>query len=282
MINIHLKIPRCEALLKTSCVDLYDEMNCRAAVDFCGSEFSGPFFKTGKHHSTQRWHDTDELRVIGRNIYDVSKDCEGEISDTLCYPITKYVLHPTAELEIGISLLDRTITNYLNQPEVRAQLGVDPSVRNYSSCSNKVGRDFNIAFDEYAVHAEYYVAELLERGINVLIYVGTYDMICNWVSVDDSLIMCAVYRQDILGRQRTIYPESQMDWAGEIYEPEFARLGRWWSIGRQDPRPWRSDVCNDWRGRTYGSLWQTCPSVGPNLEMARKQRAVNIVDAAGG
>lgn len=138
-------IPRCEALLKTSCVDLYDEMNCRAAVEFCDNEFSGPFFKTG------------------RNIYDVSKDCEGEISDTLCYPITK------------------TITNYLNQPEVRAQLGVDPTVSNYSSCSNKVGRAFRIAFDEYAVQAEYYVAELLERGINVLIYVGSYDMICNWV-----------------------------------------------------------------------------------------------------
>ncbi|GJJ11597.1 hypothetical protein Clacol_005832 [Clathrus columnatus] len=138
-------IPRCEALLQKSCGDIYDEMDCRAAVSFCGDEFTEPFRKTG------------------RNIYDVSKDCEGDIRETLCYPITK------------------TITNYLNQPEVRTQLGVDPVVGNYSSCANKVSRAFNIAHDEYAVHAEYYVAELLERDIKVLIYVGTYDMICNWV-----------------------------------------------------------------------------------------------------
>lgn len=122
--------------------------------------------------------------VLGRNIYDVSKDCEGDIAETLCYPITKYVLHHYTSRTCvkKINCFTRTITNYLNQAEVRSQLGVDPSVKNFSTCSNKVNFDFNEAFDIFAQHTQYYVAELLERGVKVLIYVGAYDMICNWVS----------------------------------------------------------------------------------------------------
>ncbi|GJJ11588.1 hypothetical protein Clacol_005823 [Clathrus columnatus] len=138
-------IPRCEALIQASCVDIYDEMNCRAAFAFCGAEFEAPFQKTG------------------RNTYDVSKDCEGDRQETLCYPITK------------------TISNYLNRPEVRTELGVDPIVGNHSSCSTKVQSAFVTTNDLFAEHAEFYVAELLERNIKVLIYVGTYDMICNWI-----------------------------------------------------------------------------------------------------
>jgi carboxypeptidase C (cathepsin A) len=60
-------------------------------------------------------------------------------------------------------------------------LGVDPSVgSNFSSCSNRVGRAFAAALDEY--HPTYhYVAALLERNVRVLIYVGMNDWICNWV-----------------------------------------------------------------------------------------------------
>jgi carboxypeptidase C (cathepsin A) len=34
--------------------------------------------------------------------------------------------------------------------------------------------------DEYHP-TQFYVASLLDRGIKALIYVGTYDWICNWV-----------------------------------------------------------------------------------------------------
>ncbi|KIJ51025.1 hypothetical protein M422DRAFT_59045 [Sphaerobolus stellatus SS14] len=137
-------IPRCEKMLKESCVDVYDQMGCEAAENFCSNEMEGPFMDTG------------------RNIYDVSGPCDGGY-ETLCYPIIT------------------DIVNFLNKPEIREQLGVDAAAGNFTSCSNSVGSAFRRTQDEWSQYAQYYVAELLERGIKVLIYVGTYDMICNWI-----------------------------------------------------------------------------------------------------
>lgn len=36
--------------------------------------------------------------------------------------------------------------------------------------------------DKWAVPTQYYVAGLLDRGVRVLIYAGTYDWQCNWVA----------------------------------------------------------------------------------------------------
>ena len=41
--------------MKESCVDTFDAMDCNAAVNFCDSELSAPFWATG------------------RNVYDISK-----------------------------------------------------------------------------------------------------------------------------------------------------------------------------------------------------------------
>jgi cathepsin A (carboxypeptidase C) len=72
------------------------------------------------------------------------------------------------------------ISEYLGRPKVRAILGVDPSVGNFSSCSDRVSTAFDHALDELH-QTQHYVAALLERGIRALIYVGKYDWICNWV-----------------------------------------------------------------------------------------------------
>ncbi|KAH7919224.1 alpha/beta-hydrolase [Leucogyrophana mollusca] len=138
-------LPRCQKWTIDSCINQFDAMSCKAARDFCDQELEATFFETGK------------------NPYDISKDCEGNIAETLCYPVTK------------------KITSYLDRPDVRSTLGVDPSLTgNFSSCSNSVGEDFNLAQDE--LHETYtHVAALLERGVRALIYVGTYDWICNWV-----------------------------------------------------------------------------------------------------
>ncbi|KAF9242675.1 serine carboxypeptidase [Melanogaster broomeanus] len=127
-----------------SCIDQYDAMNCGAARDFCSNELEQPFFETGM------------------NPYDISKKCEGD-PDSLCYPVTKY------------------IRNYLDRPSTRTLLGVDPSITsNFTSCSDKVGIAFYNAQDEY--HETYtHISALLERGVRALIYIGTYDWICNWV-----------------------------------------------------------------------------------------------------
>jgi carboxypeptidase C (cathepsin A) len=74
------------------------------------------------------------------------------------------------------------ITKYLSDPALREQLGVDPGVANFSSCSNEVGSLFNARLDKWAVPTQHYVSGLLDRGVRVLIYAGTYDWQCNWVA----------------------------------------------------------------------------------------------------
>ncbi|KAF8586718.1 serine carboxypeptidase [Ramaria rubella] len=138
-------VPRCERMLLDSCFDQFDAMSCGAASLFCTAELDTPFFKTGL------------------NPYDVSKPCDGKLEETLCYPI------------LG------DITKFLNKPETRAVLGVDPAVESFSMCSPPVSSAFNQNLDMYRHQSQLYVAELLERGIKVLIYVGSYDWICNWV-----------------------------------------------------------------------------------------------------
>ncbi|KAG7097430.1 hypothetical protein E1B28_004774 [Marasmius oreades] len=137
-------LPRCQHALKAGCFDQFDLMNCRAAIDFCDNELSKP------------------LRDSGRNPYDVSKMCVG--SD-LCY----------AENEM--------IAKYLDLPQTRELLGVSPhSPSNFSACSDAVGNGFDAHMDKYAIPTQYHVAALLDRGVRVLIYAGTYDWQCNWVS----------------------------------------------------------------------------------------------------
>ncbi|KJA20880.1 hypothetical protein HYPSUDRAFT_68198 [Hypholoma sublateritium FD-334 SS-4] len=138
-------LPRCQKTIKESCVDIFDATSCRAADMFCANEISVPFFSTGK------------------NPYDISKDCEGELRDTLCYPVTKHV------------------SSYLDRPSVRAQLGVDPVLTaNFSSCSDEMGLSFEASMDGHRL-TYLYVAAFLERGVRALIYVGKNDWICNHV-----------------------------------------------------------------------------------------------------
>ena len=100
--------------------------------------------------------------MSGRNPYDISKECEGGLENTLCYPITRH------------------IKNYLDLPSIRIALGVDKGVGKFESCSDSVGLAFSATMD-IAQPTQFWVAELLERGVKALIYVGTYDWICNWV-----------------------------------------------------------------------------------------------------
>jgi len=137
-------VTRCKKWMKAACVDHFDAMDCNAASDFCEAEIAVPFFLSGK------------------NPYDISKDCDGPLSETLCYPITK------------------TISAYLDKPDVRKTLGVDPSIGNFTSCSYAVSGAFGAKLDGLQPTQDW-VASLLERGVRALIYVGTYDWICNWV-----------------------------------------------------------------------------------------------------
>lgn len=78
-------------------------------------------------------------------------------------------------------LENSAIADFLNRPDVRELLGVEIA-NNFTSCSRDVGANFNSHMDKWAVPSQYYVAGLLERGIRILIYAGTYDWQCNWVA----------------------------------------------------------------------------------------------------
>ena len=77
----------------------------------------------------------------------------------------------------------REIVKYLNLNTTRSALGVSPTLSHhkFSSCASDVGQRFGLSQDMFGL-TYLYVGALLERGVKVLIYVGEYDWICNWVS----------------------------------------------------------------------------------------------------
>ncbi|KAJ3218255.1 hypothetical protein HK099_005128, partial [Clydaea vesicula] len=94
--------------------------------------------------------------TTGRNIYDIRDKCGDN-----CYPIEK----------------DKLV--WLNDKKIQAQLGVD---RHYDGCSDLVSKKFKITGDG-ALPFTKQLVELLEDKIDVLIYAGDADWICNWYGV---------------------------------------------------------------------------------------------------
>ncbi|KAI0051789.1 alpha/beta-hydrolase [Auriscalpium vulgare] len=114
----------------------------------------------------------------GLNPYDMTKTC----GDGDCYEV------------------QTAISEYLDRPDVREKLGVDASIGTFVRCSDAMGMAFNRAGDiEQASVA--HVAALLERGIPVLIYAGTYDWICNWVGNERFTLNMQWSGQEEFGRQ---------------------------------------------------------------------------------
>lgn len=74
----------------------------------------------------------------------------------------------------------RDVDKYLNQPDIRELIGTDSAVKNFTGHSVAVNRAFRNALDS-EFPTQYYIAALLERGVRVLVYVGSNDWICNWV-----------------------------------------------------------------------------------------------------
>ncbi|KAJ7053949.1 serine carboxypeptidase [Mycena amicta] len=136
------RLPRCQKWLKESCQDVFDAINCSAAMTFCLEHILLPYLS------------------LGRNSYDISQKCGR--SDG-CYDI-----------------IDE-IVKYLNRPDIQRSLGVDPSQTRFVECADDVIADFGGLRGDLMHGSTEYVANLLERGIRVLIYAGSYDFICNWI-----------------------------------------------------------------------------------------------------
>ncbi|KAF9643558.1 alpha/beta-hydrolase, partial [Thelephora ganbajun] len=70
------------------------------------------------------------------------------------------------------------IANYLNHPDIKELLGVEAPA-NFTSCLDSVFDGFIKHMGRFRVQTQLYVGQLLERGVRVLIYLGTYDWQCN-------------------------------------------------------------------------------------------------------
>ncbi|GFP79688.1 serine carboxypeptidase-like [Phtheirospermum japonicum] len=90
----------------------------------------------------------------GLNPYDIRKKCTGD----LCY---------------DLSGMER----FLNQTSVKKALGVDEDIE-FVSCSDSV---FDAMLGDQMINHALYIPELLQDGIKLLVYVGEYDFICNWL-----------------------------------------------------------------------------------------------------
>lgn len=88
--NIFWQLKRCESWMKTSCEDQYDLINCAAAYNFCSDTYSTPFLSTGIVASWIPIFGLMWLKMLpGMNPYDMSKVCEGDREETMCYPQNK-------------------------------------------------------------------------------------------------------------------------------------------------------------------------------------------------
>ncbi|KAG2214852.1 hypothetical protein INT46_000150 [Mucor plumbeus] len=133
--------PRCRKL-QDACYKMPSSITCVPANLYCEKSQTGAFDETGL------------------NPYDIRKKCEGDSG--LCYDLIE------------------SIEIYANKEDVRETLGVDEKAGKYAGCSDSVGYRFYQTGDgskDYSKH----VAETLEAGVRVLLYVGEMDWICNWI-----------------------------------------------------------------------------------------------------
>ncbi|KAI5478285.1 serine carboxypeptidase [Pseudohyphozyma bogoriensis] len=137
------EVKRCDAWLEKVCRSSVSQPECDIAASYCEGAFMEPF--------------------IGGEInpYDISKPCT-TLGTDLCYPETA------------------VIAKYLDRPWLRKLLGVEEHIGAFHSCSNKVGTAFTLTRDGLNP-TFFHLTGLLEAGVKVLIYVGKYDWICNYI-----------------------------------------------------------------------------------------------------
>lgn len=135
------------------------------------------------------------FQKTGLNVYDISKPCYGD----LCYK------------EVD------AISTYLNRQDVRDAFGVDTAVKSFAACSSRVGEDFHRVGDG-STPTTTYATSLLNRGLRVLSYVGSYDWICNFVG-NERFLLALPWIGDYGYRHAATY--EQKKWAG----------GEWWEFG---------------------------------------------------
>ncbi|KAM7496816.1 hypothetical protein LguiA_021230 [Lonicera macranthoides] len=134
----------------------YDDINqsipeCEQAIQLCGTDGDNACMNA---YSTCNVIFDDIMNLNpGKNYYDIRKLCTGN----LCYDFSN-------------------MEELLNQQLTRDALGVGRI--EFVSCSSTVS---NAMITDWMKDLEVGIPALLEDGINMLIYAGEYDFICNWL-----------------------------------------------------------------------------------------------------
>lgn len=117
-----------------------------------------------------------------------------------------------------------------------------------------------------------YIAQLLERGIRVLIYVGTYDMACNWVCLI-SLISDWRHPNSVLfmqvGNERMTLA---LEWSGQ--EAFVSQPMRDWFVNDIVVGRTRS-----WKGLTFATIdgaGHMAPADKPKESLEMVKRWLNV------
>lgn len=130
------------------------------------------------------------------------------------YPVINSEARCPAISRAQLTCFATEITTYLDQPHIRKVLGVDQSIGNYSSCSEKVGRSFGTHLDSLQP-THLYVGALLEREVKIIIYVGTCTSFGILVHerTDNPLILLGVYDWmcNFKGNERWVHA---LEWTG--------------------------------------------------------------------
>lgn len=144
-------------VLSDETCDLMDQIykNCAALVKIC---YKAPSALTCVPSTVYCNKLMEPFSDLGLNPYDIRKQCDEEGGN--CY--------------VEMNWLD----DYLNLDEVKQAVGARTDI--FTSCDDTVFNNFILSGDESKPFQQY-VAELLEKGVPVLLYAGDKDIICNWL-----------------------------------------------------------------------------------------------------
>ncbi|SCV67745.1 BQ2448_5356 [Microbotryum intermedium] len=136
------KVAMCQSLTK-ACYNAPSRFTCVPATLTC-------------------WQVASPIQSSGLNPYDITKKCDRDGADgPLCYKQMQW------------------IETYLNQDEVKKELGADPET-SFASCNMQMNQAFTFNGD-VAHNTAALIPEMLEAGIRILIYAGELDFMCNYI-----------------------------------------------------------------------------------------------------
>ncbi|KAJ6585263.1 serine carboxypeptidase [Mycena capillaripes] len=141
--SLRSRAPICERMIQ-ACYARDDRAACTPATFYCW---------------TALWGILDEAK---RNIYDVRMSCDRAVDPPLCYVEPEW------------------IGEYLNRPEVRKELGVDPRAPDFVACNDEMNFGFMLHGDGMR-NSKSLLTELVDEGIRLLVYAGNVDMMCNYM-----------------------------------------------------------------------------------------------------